>query len=317
MNTTILNSLRASAVSIAILLAACASLPEHVDVLEQARTNLRSAEQDTLAREAASTELAAAREALSDADAAYDKGDDLDTVKYHAYIANRHAQIASQQIAEAHARQQLEDTRARRDEVLLQAREREAERQATRAEQAEQRAEQLSDRAESAEQRAEQLSEQVDDAEQHAEELAQQLKTVKAERTERGLVLTLDDILFDTDASNLKPGAASTLDELGKFLNEYPDRHVRIEGHADARGAASYNVELSTRRAEAVENALEVRGIDDERIEAVGLGEAYPVATNETPAGRQQNRRVELVLSDANGDFPRGEERTASLGDAG
>lgn len=281
LNTRTLNLIRAGLAGLPLVLAACSSLPERVDVLDRAHASLKSAEQDPLAQEAASIEIAAAREALTAADAAYADGEDLATVEYHAYVADRHAQIAAQRIAEAHAREQIEDSRAERDRILLEARRREAARQADRAREAEQRVEKLAD----------------------------QLESVKAEQTDRGMVLTLGDILFDTDRASLKPGAAETLDQLGEFLAAYPDRRVRIEGHADARGPAVYNVNLSERRAEAVATALERRGIDDDRIQTVGLGESEPVASNDTAAGRQQNRRVEIVLSDASGAFPLAQAR--------
>ena len=81
---------------------------------------------------------------------------------------------------------------------------------------------------------------------------------------------------------------------------------VMIEGHTDSRGSDEYNEELSQRRAQAVEDALAFRGVDRDRVEAVGKGEGFPVASNDTRAGRQQNRRVEIVFSDQAGRFASG-----------
>src|SRR5690606_19985186 len=106
-------------------------------------------------------------------------------------------------------------------------------------------------------------------------------------------------------------GAAATIDRLARFLEENPDRNIAIEGHTDASGTASYNRELSRQRAEAVRQALVDRGIASSRIEIRALGEEFPVATNDTDAGRQLNCRVEIVLSDPGGRFE-GEQRTAS-----
>lgn len=285
--------------AVAACMGACSSLPERIDTLEQARTTLRSLERDPLAREAASLELSEARQAIETADRAYEDSEDLELVEHYAYVADRHVRIAQQQIAEAHARDDLDRADAERNEVLLQAREREAERARALAERRARQAQLQAARAASAEQRA--------------ENLARELQSVQAENTERGMVLTLSDILFATDRASLNPGAATTLDELAAFLYEYPERRLFIEGHADARGPAAYNVDLSERRAQAVQAALVERGIAQHRLEIAGLGEEYPVASNQTSAGMQQNRRVEIVLSDADGEFPVAVgERTAS-----
>jgi outer membrane protein OmpA-like peptidoglycan-associated protein len=126
------------------------------------------------------------------------------------------------------------------------------------------------------------------------------------------LVLTLDDVLFDVDASDLKPNARSTLDRLADFLDEYDDRVVLIEGHTDSTGTEGYNVALSERRADAVRGALVDRGIAGDRIRIAGLGESEPVVSNDTAAGRQQNRRVEVVISDENGEIASA-DRAAAL----
>ena len=128
---------------------------------------------------------------------------------------------------------------------------------------------------------------------------------------ERGLVLTLGDVLFDTAQATLKAGADRTLDRLSSFMMEYPDRQVAIEGHTDSRGSDDYNRDLSKRRADAVRDALVDRGVQSQRIRSVGLGEAYPIAGNDTAGGMQQNRRVEIVISDESGNFPAG-QRTVS-----
>jgi outer membrane protein OmpA-like peptidoglycan-associated protein len=129
---------------------------------------------------------------------------------------------------------------------------------------------------------------------------------VQAKQTERGMVLTLGDVLFDIAQATLKPGAVTVLDRVASFLNENKETKVMIEGHTDSRGSDQYNEELSQRRAQAVADALAFRGIDRSRVEALGRGEALPVASNDTSAGQQQNRRVELVFSDASGRFAGG-----------
>lgn len=128
-------------------------------------------------------------------------------------------------------------------------------------------------------------------------EAQQELAALHATQTERGLVMTLGDIVFDVNGATLKPGAMNNIDRLAAFLKAHPERTVTIEGYTDSTGSAAYNEELSGRRAESVREALIARGISPDRIRAVGRGENAPVATNRTAAGRQLNRRVEIVIA--------------------
>jgi OmpA-OmpF porin, OOP family len=120
------------------------------------------------------------------------------------------------------------------------------------------------------------------------------------------MVVTLGDVLFDTDQATLKPGADLSLDRLATYLSGHAQTKVIIEGHTDSRGSDAYNDDLSQRRADAVAKALIARGVAPDDIRAIGRGKNYPVATNDTQAGRQQNRRVEIVFSDASGRFAQG-----------
>jgi OOP family OmpA-OmpF porin len=124
-----------------------------------------------------------------------------------------------------------------------------------------------------------------------------EIAALRSRETARGTVVTIPDVLFETDRAELKPGAMRDLYQLVSQLRDHPDRSISIEGYTDATGAASYNRDLSERRAEAVEAFFVRNGIDRSRITTRGLGEAYPVASNDTEAGRQQNRRVEVVIS--------------------
>ncbi len=131
---------------------------------------------------------------------------------------------------------------------------------------------------------------------QQAKAKLKELEELNAKETSRGLVLTLGDVLFESGKARLLPGAERTLDKLVTFLEENPKRKVLIEGHTDNIGSTTYNLDLSLRRAEAVKQALISKGIDPERIMAQGYGESYPVASNADAAGRQRNRRVEIVI---------------------
>lgn len=186
---------------------------------------------------------------------------DEDEVNHLAYLAQRQVEIAraeaKMKTAEAEAEQRLKE----RDRIALEARTREAE-----------------------------------EARAAVEQLILELADLEAKQTERGMVLTLGDVLFDYNRASLKPGAQQNLYRLVTYLSEHPEQMIRIEGHADNTGSDSYNLDLSERRAQAVRDFLIGSGIGAERITARGLGEAYPLASNNTEAGRQQNRRVEIVL---------------------
>jgi outer membrane protein OmpA-like peptidoglycan-associated protein len=293
----------ASATCLTLLVAGCGGLPERIDTLETAREAVRSAEQDELASEFAATEIAAARTALAEADELFEDDADLTLIEHQAYLAQRYADIAEQRIAEAHAREEIAQAEANRNRVLLEARTREAEAAQREAQVAQQQAQTAEQQARAAQQRAQLTAEQAAAIARENQELMQSLEDLQARETERGVVLTLSDVLFDTAEAELKPGAMSAIDRLADFMREYPERSVRIEGHTDARGTEQFNRELSERRAAAVEEALLARGIERERVDAVGLGEDYPVASNETSAGMQQNRRVEIVVSNGGGEF--------------
>jgi outer membrane protein OmpA-like peptidoglycan-associated protein len=171
-----------------------------------------------------------------------------------------------------------------KDELLLKVRERQAKT-------AEADAERLA--AEAAKARAE-----AEKARAQAADVEKALAELKAEKTERGMVLTLGDVLFATGEATLSPGAMMTIEKLTEFMEKYPNRGVVIEGHTDNVGTAEYNMALSSRRAYAVKKALVEKGIAADRIATIGYGETYPKASNDSAAGRQQNRRVEVVILD-------------------
>ncbi len=130
-------------------------------------------------------------------------------------------------------------------------------------------------------------------------ELQHQVDLLNAKVTERGLVITLGDVLFATGSATLRPAGDNHLEQLAGFLRKYPERTLRIEGHTDNVGKADSNLALSRHRADAVKTYLVDRGVDSMRITAAGLGEGSPVSNNESSTGRQQNRRVEVIMADA------------------
>ena len=136
-------------------------------------------------------------------------------------------------------------------------------------------------------------------SQQQASQLQRQLEILQARPTDRGLVLTLGDTLFATGKSELKSGATANLDRLSAFMTEYPQRTAAIEGFTDSMGSEEYNQDLSQRRADSVMSYLVRQGVDTSRLSSSGRGENAPVADNESASGRQQNRRVEVVISQA------------------
>jgi len=142
---------------------------------------------------------------------------------------------------------------------------------------------------------------QAEASQSRAIQLEAQLIALEAKKTDRGMVVTLGDVLFDTDEAQLKTGGVHNVRKLADFFNQYPQRNVMIEGFTDSTGSNSHNQSLSDRRADSVRTALLDMGMGSERITWRGYGESYPVASNDTAAGRQLNRRVEMVVSDDNG----------------
>ena len=136
----------------------------------------------------------------------------------------------------------------------------------------------------------------LDTRERQVESLEAELAALQAEQTDRGLVVTLGDILFDVDEAELTPGGELQVARLADALRQMPDRNVLIEGHTDSSGTDAYNLDLSQRRARTVEGLLLLQGVDPTRLVTRGYGEGYPVASNASAAGRQQNRRVEVVI---------------------
>jgi outer membrane protein OmpA-like peptidoglycan-associated protein len=275
--------------SIAILLGACAYAPQRSEQLEQARAQIQTLSQEPLAQEAAGRDLDAARKSLQQAEAALQQKQPPAMVDHFAYIARRHAEAGEARVSEARSRQEVARAQEDRNKILMESRTREAH---------------------NAQSQAESLKSQAEAAQAQLASAQQQLADLQAKKTDRGVVVTLGDVLFDTGQATLKPGANLALNRLATFLNANPQTRIIIEGHTDSRGSDEYNEGLSERRARAVATELMSRGISADQLQTLGRGKGYPVASNDTPEGRQQNRRVEIVFSDSSGQFAQGTTAT-------
>lgn len=247
--------------------------------LIDAEARLRSAEADPTVSAGAPVQLHEAQTSVSAARAAFEAGEDDAKVDHLAYLGSRRVEIARAIAVRNAASADVAQLGRDRDAVILEARTAEADK---------------------ARQDAAAAREEANVAALTAEAFAAELKALQAKQTERGIVLTLGDVLFDVDRSDLKAGAISDLGRLAELLAADPERGVLIEGHTDNTGPAQHNDELSRQRAEAVASVLIRDGISPSRIKTQGFGASSPLTTNATAEGRQQNRRVEIVVLDAN-----------------
>jgi outer membrane protein OmpA-like peptidoglycan-associated protein len=300
-----------SACGLAMGLAACATTaPEGSSALDQARAGVQQLEAEPLAPQVAVRSLEDARDALAAAENAARDHRPVDEVLHLAYLAQRNAEIGEAMVNEAVARSAMARSQSERDQVLLEARARDlaASRQQTLDAQqsalvAQQQAQASQQVAQDAQQQAQVSEQAAQEAQQQATDAQAQLQAMQAVQTDRGMVVTLPNVFFDSGSDSLKPGADEMIARLGHFLQGHPNIVVRIEGHTDSFGSESYNLALSQQRAEAVAAALENNGIQAMRIQAVGRGKSTPIAGNGTGAGRQQNRRVDIIFSDSQGQF--------------
>ena len=263
-------------VAIAAILSACSTPPPRNESLETARTVVPEVEKSPRAGVAA-VDISNARKSLDAANRLAESKGERSDIEYEANNAVTSAQIANEKILTAQANEEIANGTAQRQAVLLQARERESQHSA----------DQVSD-----------ARRQADASAQRADSLEAQLADLKVQKTERGLVLTLGDVLFDTGQATLKSGAYGTLDRLATALREKSGRKVLIEGHTDNVGSDESNQGLSERRAQSVQTALMQRDVARSQITALGKGENFPIASNDSADGRQSNRRVELIFTE-------------------
>lgn len=276
------------------ILAGCAA-PSNSS-LSEAHNSYNSAFTNPQVTNLAALELKEAGDSLNKADRALSEGKSAATVEHLAYIAKQKVAVAQETANRKAAELAVTEAAAKRDQVRLEARTAEAD----AAKQ------QVAIVQETADQQAAALAAASAKAERDQSLIAQQekqLKELNAQKTARGLVITLGDVLFSVNKAQLKPGGTRNVQKLADFLKQYPQHKVLIEGYTDSTGSDSLNQKLSERRANAVRMTLIDMGISRDRISTHGYGEAFPVASNDTAASRQMNRRVEVIISDEDGNI--------------
>lgn len=253
---------------VAVAVVGCAT-PQSQELVQAEHAYAEASTDPTVTQNAALT-LQEAQKALNQAKNA----DDVEVQRHYAYLAGKKVELARVQADNAQTQQQVADLETQQKDFLLQLRQ-------SRTEQAQQQTQQAQ----------QELRAYRDETESELKQLRMQSK-----QTDAGMVLTLTDVVFALDQAQLKSGAERGLSKLADFLKRNPNRNVLVEGFTDSTGSDSYNQELSEERARSVAQALEAEGVSPARITTRGLGERYPVAPNNTEAGRQQNRRVEITI---------------------
>lgn len=288
-----------SLIGVAVM-SGCSTMPQST-TLDNARVDYSKAQANLQVVTLAPLQLKDAGEALDRANAAQTSREDAEVVESLAYVAKQKIALTQETAQRKNAELAVSNATAERSKLQLQARTNEADQAHQQAAIAELSLEQKTAEANLARQQA--AAAQASAAQDQASLAAMQaqMDELNAKKTPRGMVITLGDVLFDTNQAQLKSGGERNVQKLAEFLKRYPQRTVLIEGFTDSVGSNSSNQVLSEQRAQAVSMALTGMGVGRDRVSTKGYGEAYAVAGNDTASGRQLNRRVEIMLSDERG----------------
>jgi outer membrane protein OmpA-like peptidoglycan-associated protein len=287
----------------AAALAACGTTQSRNASIDNAHRLVEQAASSPNVTQYAQAELARAREALARADEAWRDKRDNAHLDHLGTLAGQRAQLAIHLAAQRAADARIQTASAERERLRADARTREAQIAQQNAQSAQAQAQSAQAQAQFAQTQAQTAQAQAVAEAERANRLQRELAVLAAKPTDHGMVVMLQDVLFDTGQATLREGAQARLDQLAAVLKNHPERRVMVEGFTDSVGSSDSNLMLSRARAEAVRSALVVRGVAPARIDTRGHGEARPLASNSTQAGRQQNRRVEVVFSDERGRF--------------
>lgn len=315
MNTPMPNSKLLTAALALLVLVACTVSPTRPDGADAVRAKLTALQADPQLAGRAPHAMKEAEEAVETAEQPTDV---YDLGQHRVVMADRKVDIARAEAQSQYAEDQRKGLSEQRMNARLDSRTREADNarndaRSARSDARDARGEANSAKADASIARSDADSARSDAAtargqadaarsdtalaQQQSAELQIQITALNARETDRGLVVTLGDVLFASGRSTLKGGSPANLSKLAFFLNKYPDRTVIIEGHTDSVGSVESNLALSQRRADAVKAYLVSQGVAETRLSAAGLGKGSPVADNDSATGRQQNRRVEVIIS--------------------
>ncbi len=277
------------------VLTACSSAPKLASGITDVRAELSALQANQELAVLAPTAITQAEQAVR---AAEQPVKDEALSSHLVFVADRKVNIAWAQAQSRFAEDQHKVLAKARDDARLDSRTREADLAQQDARNARTDAAAARQQTDVAQQQVLTAKADADNAAQLASELQAQIKLLNARQSERGWVVTLGDVLFDTGKANLKSATSQHLTDLALFLGKYPLRGAIIEGHTDNVGSSGYNQGLSQQRADSVRNFLLGRGIQSGRLSSLGKGEDMPVAGNESVSGRQQNRRVEVIITE-------------------
>lgn len=290
--------LRVTAAAAILLAAGCATTPDYAN-LGRARAAVAGLAVEQEIHALAPAALADAQAALAYAEAAVAAELPPAEVAHRAELALRAVAITRAVLQRQAAERRADAAKAAVVELGLRKREIEVQAALQAALAAERRARALRAEAAAVRREASTARARLDVTQSRLELLQAQLAELDPRLGQRGLVLTLGEALFEFDSPRLKPYTLRIVDRLAEFLVAHEAYPVAVEGHTDNAGEAQVNRETSQARADAVASALAARGVDTTRITATGYGETRPAASNETAAGRRQNRRVEVILLQA------------------
>ncbi|GGE69458.1 OmpA family protein [Massilia psychrophila] len=280
-----------------VLLAACSTIPASTPTLDQARGAFAAANSDPQVSTYAPLEFKLASDALEQANAAAVKRQSLDKIDQLAYLAKQKIAIAQQVASRKAAEADIANSGQARERLQLEARTNEANRAKMDADRARMDAQAAQSQANDAQRAASNAEAQTRQAQARLAQLEAQMADLQAKKTERGMIITIGDVLFGTDQARLTPNGMNTVQKLADVLTQNPSRTVLVEGFTDSTGSAAHNQDLSERRAASVATALTGMSIPPQRVAMRGYGQSYPVAGNDSASARQLNRRVEIVLS--------------------
>ena len=255
------------------------------DQMDRAKKAYAEAKANPNVEAYAPMELQEAGKAVQEAE----KAKETEDILQMGYIAEKKTQfavtIADGKVAERNI-----------DKLNVEKAEMNARKQTLEAERARKAAAAETEKAAKAKSAAEMEAAKAAKAKAESDQLTKELANLKAQQTERGIVLTIGDVLFATGKADLSPDANQSVAKLAEFLKKSPNRNVLIEGHTDSVGKDDSNLALSQKRADSVKARLVGDGIAPARITTVGYGKKFPVASNDTKAGKAQNRRVDVVI---------------------